>query len=84
MANLLLATLAAYGLCHILMYGEIFNNSRAKLIRIKFFKELLACALCTGFWVGLALSPFVEYNIILFALYSSASCYIIDSLTDKF
>lgn len=83
MANLVLATFAAYGLCHILMHGTIFNIHRAKLTQIKFFKELLSCSLCTGFWVGLAISPLVEYNTIVFAFYSAATCYIIDRLTDK-
>jgi len=83
MDKLILATLAAYGLCHILMYGTIFNIPRAKLTKIKFFKELLSCSLCIGFWVGLALSTFTEYNTFVFALYSAATCYIIDRLTDK-
>ena len=83
MDKLILVTLAAYGLCHILMYGTIFNIPRAKLTKIKFFKELLSCSLCVGFWVGLFLSAFTEYNFILFALYSAATCYIIDRLTDK-
>jgi len=65
------------------MYGTIFNIPRAKLTKIKFFKELLSCSLCVGFWVGLFLSAFTEYNFILFALYSAATCYIIDRLTDK-
>ena len=83
MDKLILATLAAYGLCHILMYGTIFNIPRAKLTKIKFFKELLSCSLCVGFWVGLALSTLIEFNTIVFAFYSAATCYIIDRLTDK-
>jgi len=83
MDKLILATLSAYGLCHMLMYGTIFNIPRAKLTKIKFFKELLSCSLCVGFWVGLSLSTFLEYNTIVFALYSAATCYIIDRLTDK-
>ncbi len=83
MDNLFLATFAAYGLCHILMYGTIFNIPRVKLTKIELFKELLSCSLCVGFWVGLALSTFTEYNTLVFALYSSATCYIIDRLTDK-
>jgi hypothetical protein len=73
MDNILLFTFAAYGLCHILMYGTILNAPRKWLTtRYKFFNGLLKCALCTGFWCGLIIKP----NI-LFALYSAATCYIL-------
>jgi len=83
MDKLLLATLASYGLCHIIMYAEIVSYIREYLKKYTFFKKLLACALCTGFWVGIFISTFTEYNTLLYALYSSATCYIIDRLTDK-
>ena len=73
MDKLILFTFATYGLCHILMYGTIFNVARKWLTtRYKFLNELFTCALCTGFWCGLI----IKQNII-FALYSAAICYIL-------
>lgn len=71
-ADLVFFTLTTYGLCYILMYGEILNYIRNKLTKINFFAQLLSCALCTGFWCGILLIPFTH---ILFPLYSSCACY---------
>ena len=79
MGELILFTFASYGLCHILMYGTIFNTPRKWLVaRYSIINELLSCALCTGFWCGLLIK-----QDIIFALYSAATCYIINRLTDK-
>ena len=59
------------------MEAKVLNFIRDKITRFKFFKELLNCSLCTGFWVGLLIGIFIPYNSILFALYSSATCYLI-------
>jgi len=78
MDNLILFTFASYGLCHILMYGTIFNTPRRWLVsRYSIINELLSCALCTGFWCGLLIK-----QSIIFGLYSAATCYIINLLTD--
>lgn len=45
--------LVLIGACFILKYGSILNPIRDRLNKIKFFKELLSCALCLGFWIGL-------------------------------
>ena len=76
-ADLILYTLASYGLCYILMEAKILKFVRDKITKIKLFKELLNCSLCTGFWTGLLIGTFAPYNNILFALYSSATCYLI-------
>jgi hypothetical protein len=76
-ADLIFYTLASYGLCYILMEAKILNFVRDKITKLKFFKELLNCSLCTGFWTGLLIGTFIPYNNILFALYSSATCYLI-------
>ena len=55
------------------MYGEILNYLRKNLTRIKFFNQLLSCALCTGFWCGVVLIPFTGH--LLFPLYSACVCY---------
>ena len=59
------------------MEGKIFNYFRDKLTKIKFFKDLLACSLCTGFWTGLGIGYYSPYNFIIFGFYSSACCYLI-------
>jgi hypothetical protein len=59
------------------MEAKILNFVRDKITKFKFFKELLNCSLCTGFWTGLLIGTFSSYNNILFALYSSATCYLI-------
>lgn len=85
MDKLLLYTFAVYGLCFILMHGTIFNSLRNYLIgKIDLFKDLITCAICTGFWCGLILAPFF-FNVGMFipaAFYSSAVCYILHLLTD--
>jgi len=60
------------------MYGKIFNFIRIPLIRINFFKQLLGCAMCTGFWSGLCIGIISPYNPFLFALYSSFICLMFD------
>ena len=98
MDKLLLLTFAAYGLCHILMYGTILNAPRKWLTtRYKFFDELLKCALCTGFWCGAFMYqwhilPIVKINkiseyfcesfILPFSCYSAIVCYIGHLITE--
>ena len=77
-ADLIFYTFASYGLCYILMEAKIFNFVRDIVTKVKFFRELLNCSLCTGFWTGLLIGTYIpNYNNILFALYSSATCYLI-------
>lgn len=84
MDKLLLFTLAVYGLCFILMYGSIFNTIRDYLsLHISWFKELIKCPVCLGFWCGILLSPFIFESILIIpaAFYSSAACYILHLVT---
>jgi len=73
--DLFFYTLASYGLCYILMEGKILNFLRDHLCKITFFKNLLNCSLCTGFWTGLGIGTLTNYNCLVFALYSSVTCY---------
>ena len=58
------------------MEAKVLNFVRDKVIRINFLNQLLNCSLCTGFWTGLLIGTYVPaYNNILFALYSSVTCY---------
>ena len=60
------------------MEAKILNFIRYKVTKVKFLKQILNCSLCTGFWTGLLIGIYVPtYNNILFALYSSATCYLI-------
>ena len=60
------------------MEAKILNFARDKFTKVKFFKDLLNCSLCTGFWTGLIIGTYASsYNNILFALYSSGTCYLI-------
>lgn len=51
--NLILLTLATIGLVFVLKYAYIFNKPRCLLMKVQFFKELLTCSQCLGFWCGL-------------------------------
>ena len=49
--------LASVGLTWIAMYGTIFTRLRNWVTeRSPFFRELLSCAKCTGFWAGVILA----------------------------
>jgi len=79
-ADLVFFTLTSYGLCYILMYGEVLNYFRNKLKKTKFFDRLLSCALCTGFWCGVIHVPFT--GSILYPLYSACVCYFLHLLKE--
>lgn len=36
------------------MYGTILDWPRKKLVQVPFFRDLLNCAKCTGFWSGVS------------------------------
>ena len=95
--HLFVLTLAVYGLCYMLMYGSIFNRPRNFLMRkFRWFQRLITCPLCTGFWCGLAFSPFhlVPLQstkadwwgpltmIFPFACYSAIMCYVLHLCTE--
>lgn len=84
----LLTLIACFGLTEILMFGSILNKPRNIIIRNKFFKELLECSLCTGFWSGIILGS-VNYffggalqGIFITGLASAGFCFFFDSLLD--
>lgn len=55
--NILLLLLASFGLANIVVNGTILNAPRDWLSeRSKFFKTLLICSLCVGFWTGVYFS----------------------------
>jgi len=78
--NLLLALLSSIGLCLILKYGTILNYVREILTRRLFFKELLQCSLCLGFYTGITIGILTDYNIIQFAFASSFVCWLADHI----
>lgn len=49
--------LSALGLTWIAMYGTIFSPIRNWITgKFKFFKDLLSCSQCTGFWAGIVMA----------------------------
>lgn len=78
--ELVFFTFATYGLCHIVMHGEILDAPRAILSRVAFFSSLLSCALCTGFWSGVVMIPFTQNA--LYPLYSACVCYFLHLLQE--
>ena len=93
MENLAYQGLVMIGLCFIIKYGKILDFVRIPLKKIKFFHDLLSCALCLGFQLGfwktlvsgITLTNFSSWpglfsSAICFALFSSAVCWISDNL----
>ena len=96
--HLLVLTLATYGMCYILMYGSLFNRPRNFLMRkCRWFRNLITCPLCTGFWCGLItynwhIGPLPKANgitalftqtfMLPFACYSAIICYTLHLVTE--
>ena len=51
--DIILLLLACVGLTIILVDSKIMEKFRNFVSRVKFFKDLISCSMCTGFWVGL-------------------------------
>lgn len=82
MSDFLFTVFTCVGLQLILMYGTILEKPRSFIAsRSPFFKELISCSLCTGFWVGVILA--VPFNLWFLPLFSAAICFIIDRLIDR-
>ena len=79
--------LAAVGICFIVKYGKILETSRNITSKIfPFLSSLYKCCLCMGFWVGVAMIPFLYIvegfgiELIFFPFSVSAICWIADSV----
>ena len=57
--ELLVFVLSSYGLTQIVVYGKIFDKVRPTQ---GLLGKLLACSMCTGFWVGLFLWSVKDYT----------------------
>ena len=51
--DIALILLACYGLTTILVKSTIMERFREFVGKVEFFRELISCSLCTGFWVGI-------------------------------
>lgn len=62
--SIFLAFLAAFGVIYVIVDSAIFAPVRIALAaRSRFFETLIYCAYCTGFWVGVFITPiFVEWT----------------------
>ena len=81
----LLWILVSFGITTILSISKIFKPVR-EYVKNKsaFWGDMLACSMCTGFWVGafLCITYFSPTGNILFdACLSSASCWLLYCLT---
>lgn len=65
---LLIYILIGWGLSNIVCNEYIFNNLKNK-IKIEFFKNLLGCSTCFGFWCGLLLFLLIQPFTITGILY---------------
>jgi len=80
--DVILLLLAAFGCTLILMYGEILSllGIRQFIEKYNFFKKLLKCSMCTGWWVGLVIA--VIYlplgSILPFAFASAGICFTLE------
>lgn len=63
MGAFLIFTLIAYGATMIIVQSVIMRPLREMLGNIKFFNGLLACMMCTGFWVSLILTLVTHFSI---------------------
>lgn len=86
--NTLDLLITCFGLTRVLMHGSILNKPRNIITRIQFFKELLACSLCTGSWVGGIIglcnySLFTQGILIVQLVFASAGfCFFFDRLLE--
>lgn len=100
--DLILHLLASFGLVYAVVYMEPPIISRAVdalALRSEFFRELLSCPLCTGFWVGSGLyaAKFTitteswearvlfstAFTILLMGLASAGFCYLASLLAQR-
>jgi hypothetical protein len=52
--EIILLLIACFGLTNILVNSKIMEGFREKFSSEgEFFKDLISCSMCTGFWVGL-------------------------------
>ena len=81
--------LACSGLTFILKYGSILAWLRRPLIKLKFFEDLFDCALCLGFWSGVAVTAVLYYLqweplFILLPVASAAFSWLMDGVVGVF
>lgn len=63
--DVILILLACFGLTTILVDGKILYQFREWIGKVNFFKELIECSMCTGFWVGLYFSFVMGITLLL-------------------
>lgn len=84
-----LLLLSCFGLTLILVHGKIFDRPREYLSgKCDFFRKLIKCSMCTGWWVGMlmgglillhTISPLIFY-LICMPFASSGVCFILERL----
>ena len=74
--------LACVGAHWILKYGTILNIPRGVITRVPLIDKLFKCSLCLGFWVGVAVGAYIDYDMIMLGLASSGLCWMVDNLNN--
>lgn len=65
MEELLFFLIAGYGLTNIVVKSDIAYRFRELFKKVNFLYDLFNCVTCFGFWVGVGLSFFFNYNFLL-------------------
>jgi len=80
--------------CYSLTFGFIESPnelivSLREIIKDDFSEKLIKCYHCSGFWIGLLLSPYLIYQFdtsfiwcFVYALYGAGMCYLLHILED--
>lgn len=72
-------TFAIIGLTFILKYGEILYSVRQFLCNnSRYFTKLFDCALCLGFWSGLAIGMVTNENLLIMPFFGAAVSFFAD------
>ena len=89
-ATFLFWCLAVYGMTFGLKDSKLLRAPRASIKRFEFFKTLLGCSFCVGFWSGLAVTAALVplsvgvMPLVLLGGFAGATCsYVVDLLIIK-
>lgn len=83
MAELIMFIIASAGITYIIVYGSILSSIRSWLsAKSSYIEDLISCTLCTGFWVGLALSMFTTISLPYAAGIAAISAMVVDLIID--
>jgi len=83
MGDTFLLLFGCLGTTWIIKYGTILEPIRSFLSQWSFFRKLLVCTMCSGWWVGLFWQFFLNEPLwlhLMLPFISSAFCYAADNI----